>query len=77
MPSQVELLLEAERRGILPPEKQPLLNEARNRGLIPSATLEESTIGITPTQRQQVMPQPAAQQGKLLPRLYRTFLVAQ
>jgi hypothetical protein len=61
MPSQVELLLEAERRGILPPEKQPLLNEARNRGLIPSATLEESTIGITPTQRQQVgRPLPAA-----------------
>lgn len=31
----VELLLEAERRGILPPDMAGLLQEARNRGLIP------------------------------------------
>lgn len=29
-----ELLLEAEKRGILPPEKKALLDEARNRGLL-------------------------------------------
>lgn len=34
MPSQTELLLEAERRGILPPAKQGLLDEARKRGII-------------------------------------------
>jgi hypothetical protein len=31
-----ELLLEAERRGILPPDKVELLTEARRRGLVPS-----------------------------------------
>lgn len=33
---QLELLLEAERRGILPPDKQELLTEARNRGMVPA-----------------------------------------
>ncbi len=37
MPSQVELLLEAERRGILPKDKKALLSEARKRGLVPAA----------------------------------------
>ena len=32
-----ELLLEAERRGILPPDKVELLTEARKRGLVPGA----------------------------------------
>jgi hypothetical protein len=32
-----ELLLEAERRGILPPEQAGLLQEARRRGLVPQA----------------------------------------
>ena len=32
----LELLLEAERRGILPADKAALLEEARNRGLVPS-----------------------------------------
>lgn len=31
---KLDLLLEAEKRGILPPEKQELLNEARKRGLV-------------------------------------------
>lgn len=31
----IELMLEAERRGILPPDKQVLLDEARRRGLVP------------------------------------------
>lgn len=38
MPNNFDLLLEAERRGILPDEKKPLLNEARSRGLIPGAS---------------------------------------
>ena len=32
--ADLQLILEAERRGILPPEKQALLDEARRRGLI-------------------------------------------
>ena len=31
----IELLLEAEKRGILPPDKVELLAEARRRGLVP------------------------------------------
>lgn len=38
MSDRVELLLEAERRGILPADKQPLLEEARTRGLLPAST---------------------------------------
>ena len=34
--ADIEMLLEAERRGILPADKSGLLQEARNRGLIPS-----------------------------------------
>ncbi|WP_425051528.1 hypothetical protein [Psychromarinibacter sp. S121] len=33
---QLKLLLEAERRGILPPEKRAALDEARRRGLVPA-----------------------------------------
>jgi hypothetical protein len=33
-----ELILEAERRGILPPDKAELLAEARKRGLVPGET---------------------------------------
>lgn len=32
---RIEALIEAERRGILPPDKKPLLDEARRRGLVP------------------------------------------
>lgn len=35
MADKIALLLEAERRGILPPEKVALLAEARKRGLVP------------------------------------------
>lgn len=53
MPTQIELLQEAERRGILPPAKQGLLDEARKRGLVsgqaPSRTdstqANQQTIG--------------------------------
>src|SRR5262245_3948750 len=33
---KLDLLLEAERRGILPDDKKDLLAEARNRGLVPA-----------------------------------------
>ena len=33
--AKLDLLLEAERRGILPEDKKPLLEEARRRGLVP------------------------------------------
>lgn len=36
-----DAFLEAEKRGILPPEKQPLLAEARKRGLVPGSSLPE------------------------------------
>ena len=36
-PQRVDLLLEAERRGILPPDMQAALSEARRRGLVPPA----------------------------------------
>lgn len=45
MPSKIKLLLEAEKRGILPEEKKPLLEEARRRGLVPTSqgpTLESA-----------------------------------
>lgn len=37
MNDRLELMLEAERRGILPPDKLELLTEARARGLVPGA----------------------------------------
>ena len=40
MPSGLELLLEAERRGILPDNKKGLLAEARQRGLVPASQVE-------------------------------------
>lgn len=36
--ASIEALLEAEKRGILPPEKAPFLAEARKRGIIPTPT---------------------------------------
>src|SRR3990167_3016914 len=33
----LEMILEAERRGILPPDKKILLDEARRRGIVPAA----------------------------------------
>lgn len=38
MVTRTEMLLEAERRGILPPEQQDMLNEARNRGIVPQVS---------------------------------------
>jgi len=43
-----ELLIEAERRGILPPDKVELLAEARRRGLVPGATPTGAIPGAAP-----------------------------
>ena len=40
MSDRLALLLEAERRGILPPDKAEALNEARRRGLVPTQAQE-------------------------------------
>lgn len=40
--ADIQLLLEAERRGLLPPDKQALLDEARRRGLIQGVSPAES-----------------------------------
>ncbi len=48
MADRLELLLEAESRGILPPERQAALNEARRRGLVaplPESGIREQGIG--------------------------------
>ena len=42
----LELLLEAERRGILPPDKVELLTEARRRGLVSGAAPDQSIESI-------------------------------
>jgi hypothetical protein len=47
--ADIQLFLEAERRGILPADKLGLLQEARNRGLIPQL---DQPITVTPTPRQ-------------------------
>lgn len=44
--ADLELLLEAERRGLLPDDKQQLLSEARRRGLVPtSEAMPERSVG--------------------------------
>ena len=51
MPQQLELLLEAERRGILPPDKSSVLAEARRRGLVPTAAADTSRNPEQPGQQ--------------------------
>lgn len=41
MPTRLEYMLEAERRGILPPDKLAMLQEARKRGLVPGEAPKE------------------------------------
>lgn len=43
MASKLELLIEGERRGLLPPDKQAMLDEARSRGLVPPGEAETPT----------------------------------
>ena len=52
--ADIQLLLEAERRGILPADKKELLDEARNRGLVPK--LEETKSATPPPQDYQRKP---------------------
>lgn len=51
--ADIELLLEAERRGILPPDKQALLAEARKRSLVPPAP-DAATSAQDDTMRQRL-----------------------
>lgn len=44
----IDLLLEAERRGILPADKKPLLDEARRRGLVPGGVVGGGTTDDAP-----------------------------
>ena len=46
MPSQMELLQEAGKRGILPPDKQALYAEAEKRGLFNQKPTSYGTVGI-------------------------------
>lgn len=46
--ADLSLLLEAERRGLLPPEKLSLLNEARKRGLVPPLEGEPAAPAAAP-----------------------------
>jgi hypothetical protein len=55
--ANLDMYLEAERRGILPPDKAALLNEARSRGLVPG------TSGI-PGMPQDQMPKPRMSTGQ-------------
>jgi hypothetical protein len=45
--ADLQLLLEAERRGILPPDRKALLDEARRRGLIEGATVPQPEPEVT------------------------------
>lgn len=68
--AKLDLLLEAERRGILPEDKKPLLEEARRRGLVPR--LEGSTTPATATAvKGEAEPVPAW--GTKNPRLYGVY----
>ena len=58
MPSQMELLLEAEKRGILPENKVSMLAEARKRGLIEGGKTQDEQPALQPAA--QPTEQPAA-----------------
>ena len=57
--ANLDLYLEAERRGILPPDKAALLNEARSRGLVPAIKAP-----ATPGLLQDQMPEPRMTRGQ-------------
>lgn len=57
MADQIALLIEAERRGILPADKAPLLAEARRRGLVPgNATAEPGIAQLASVNPQMHLP---------------------
>jgi hypothetical protein len=51
MADKVELLLEADRRGILPPDQKALLDEARKRGLVGGAGPQQARPPMTLQER--------------------------
>lgn len=55
MAGQLELLIEADRRGILPADKKVLLDEAKRRGLVPGVQQEAAA---PPVQDPQAPPEP-------------------
>jgi hypothetical protein len=57
--ANLNLYLEAERRGILPPDKAALLNEARSRGLVPAIEAPAA-----PGLPQDEMPEPRMTRGQ-------------
>lgn len=61
MADKTELLLEAERRGLLPPDKAALLKEARLRGLMPQQ--DEATIGSAIETVPNVVPSPVGNEA--------------
>lgn len=48
MADKLQLILEAERRGILPDDKKAILEEARRRGLVPKADGAVASSAVTP-----------------------------
>ena len=53
--ADIQLLLEAERRGLLPPDKQALLEEARRRGLL-GDQLQQTAVSSVATPAPQAAP---------------------
>lgn len=62
--ADLQLLLEAERRGLLPPERAGLLNEARRRGLVPDPQSPAQTAS-DPSQLPSQQPEFAGERAKL------------
>lgn len=79
MAQNIELLLEAERRGLLPPEKAQLLSEARRRGLVPGdqakppkpAEEKPQSWSTNPTEGNSPLQNIMAGYGSAMPRLMR------
>jgi hypothetical protein len=65
--ANLDMYLEAERRGILPPDKAGILNEARARGLVPAAP-------AAPVCRKIEMPAPRMSTGQQVLRMVRPTL---
>lgn len=65
--ANLDLYLEAERRGILPPDKAAILNEARSRGLVPGL----EAPAAAPALPQDQMPAPRMTEGQRFLRMVR------
>lgn len=67
--SKLDLLLEAERRGILPDDKKELLEEARRRGLVPGGESDAAPSPAGPTVAEAVKPAVASTEPQSAPGL--------